>query len=58
MSNAEPDYLVCQECETPCYTFDWDSRRGQVFSAFCEMCGNDSPEAFSFSRQESGAGAR
>jgi hypothetical protein len=46
MPIAEPDYLICRECETPCYNFDWDSMRAFVLSAFCEMCGNDSPEAF------------
>lgn len=46
MPIAEPDYLICRECETPCYSFEWDPMRAFVRSAFCEMCGNDNSEAF------------
>jgi hypothetical protein len=47
MRQTEPDYVICGECETPIYTFDWDADRGRVQSALCETCGNDSPETFS-----------
>lgn len=41
---AAPDYLVCLECETPCYVFEW--RDGKVTEALCQVCGNDDPESF------------
>lgn len=39
-----PDYVICVECETPCYVFEWQDER--VREAFCEACGNDDPELF------------
>jgi hypothetical protein len=41
---AMPEYLVCLDCETPCYVFEWDD--GEVLEALCESCGNDDPEEF------------
>ncbi|NWG00580.1 MAG: hypothetical protein HXY19_06520 [Thermoanaerobaculaceae bacterium] len=41
---AAPDYLVCLECETPTYTFEW--REGRIVEALCMACGNDDPSAF------------
>jgi translation initiation factor 2 beta subunit (eIF-2beta)/eIF-5 len=41
---AAPDYLVCLECETPTYAFDW--REGRAVEAFCAACGNDDPALF------------
>jgi hypothetical protein len=52
MSTATPDYIVCLECESPCYVFDWDGKQGRVLSAMCEMCGNDGPEAFQVPEDE------
>ncbi len=40
----EPEYLVCIDCETPCYTFEWKGE--QVKEAMCMACGNDDPEGF------------
>lgn len=40
----EPEYLICIECETPCYTFTWYD--GEATEAFCEACGADEVEAF------------
>ncbi len=40
----EPDFLICIECETPCYLFEWSS--GVVTEALCEVCGNDDPDQF------------
>ncbi len=34
-----PDYLICLECETPCYVFEW--RNDKLVEATCTMCGND-----------------
>jgi hypothetical protein len=39
-----PDYLICLECESPCYVFEW--KDGVVKEALCEMCGNDDPSQF------------
>jgi translation initiation factor 2 beta subunit (eIF-2beta)/eIF-5 len=41
---AQPDYLICLECETPTYVFEW--QEGRVLEALCPMCGNDDPAAF------------
>ncbi len=41
---AAPDYLICLECETPTYTFEW--REGRVVEALCTTCGNDDPALF------------
>ena len=41
---AAPDYLICLECESPCYTFEWEE--GEVTEALCERCGSDDPSQF------------
>ncbi len=41
---SEPDYLICLECETPCYLFEWVE--GRVREAQCTICGNDDPSQF------------
>jgi hypothetical protein len=41
---AQPDYLICLECETPTYVFEW--RDGHVVEALCTVCGNDDPASF------------
>ena len=41
---AEPDYLICLECETPVYVFDW--REGRVLEVVCPTCGNEDPGNF------------
>jgi len=41
---AAPDYLICLECETPTYTFEW--REGRIVEALCATCGNDDPALF------------
>ena len=41
---AHPEYLICMECETPTYVFEWANDR--VVDALCPMCGNDDPSAF------------
>lgn len=40
----EPDYLVCLECDTPTYVFEWSG--GVVLEAACPACGNDDPSLF------------
>ena len=39
-----PDYVICLECETPCYTFEW--RNGTIVEAICTTCGNEDIESF------------
>lgn len=39
-----PEYLICVECETPCYDFEFES--GEVVSALCAACGNEEPDQF------------
>ncbi len=41
---AAPEYMICLECETPCYTFEWEE--GEVTEAFCQTCANDEPSQF------------
>jgi hypothetical protein len=41
---GEPDYVICLECETPCYIFEWVE--GHLREAQCTMCGNDDPSQF------------
>jgi hypothetical protein len=39
------DYLVCKNCESPCYVFELD-KESHVVSAYCQVCGADEPESF------------
>jgi translation initiation factor 2 beta subunit (eIF-2beta)/eIF-5 len=39
-----PDYVICLECETPCYTFEW--REDKLIEALCTTCGSDDPSQF------------
>ena len=39
-----PDYLICLECESPTYVFEW--KNSQAKEAFCEVCGNEDPSQF------------
>ena len=39
-----PDYVLCLECESPCYVFEW--KDGTIKEAVCEMCGNDDVQNF------------
>jgi hypothetical protein len=41
---ASPEYVVCLECETPCYQFEWED--GKISEVLCLSCGNDDPEQF------------
>jgi hypothetical protein len=41
---ASPDYVVCLECETPCYVFEW--RDGALTEALCTSCGNEDTDQF------------
>ncbi|HEX7580236.1 MAG TPA: hypothetical protein VF580_09560 [Thermoanaerobaculia bacterium] len=39
------DYLICRNCESPCYVFELDGKE-QVASAYCQICGGDDPKDF------------
>ena len=41
----EIDYLVCRNCDTPCYVFEVDAK-GRITSALCQICGADEPSDF------------
>jgi hypothetical protein len=40
----EPEYLICLQCETPTYQFDFVN--GKVTAIVCTTCGNDDPSDF------------
>lgn len=42
--DREVDYLICRQCNTPCYVFDVVD--GQVMEAQCLVCGNDAVGEF------------
>jgi translation initiation factor 2 beta subunit (eIF-2beta)/eIF-5 len=42
--SSEPEFLICLNCETPTYNFEWIADR--VSSVLCESCGNDEPTEF------------
>lgn len=41
---ATPEYLICVECETPCYEFEY--KNDEVTEVLCPTCGNEDPEQF------------
>lgn len=38
-----PEYMVCLECESPCYTFEFE---GKLTEILCTVCGNEDLELF------------
>lgn len=40
----EPEFLICLNCETPSYTFEY--REGKILTALCMTCGNDDSTEF------------
>jgi hypothetical protein len=41
----EPEYLICLECETPTYQFEFGAN-AKLLSVICNTCGNDNPSEF------------
>jgi hypothetical protein len=41
---ASPDYVLCLECDTPVYVFEW--RDGEIKEALCPSCGNEELDHF------------
>ena len=48
--DREIDYLICRECNTPCYIFE--TEEGHVKEALCQVCGNDLVARFSIGEVE------
>jgi len=46
----EIDYLICQECQTPCYTFEIEN--GRIMEALCTVCGNEDTIRFTLGEAE------
>ena len=42
--SSAPEYLICLECETPCYDFSWEDAK--LVEVICHVCANDDPEQF------------
>jgi hypothetical protein len=42
--DREVDFLICRNCQTPCYVFEMEA--GRIQDAQCLVCGNDSPSEF------------
>ena len=40
----EPEYLICLDCETP--TYDFEFVNGKLSSISCPACGNEDPDQF------------
>ena len=45
LMDGEPEYLICLQCETPTYQFEYDSK-GKLHTVLCQTCGNDDPTDF------------
>jgi hypothetical protein len=39
-----PEYLICLNCDTPCYVFEWQD--GRLSDVMCTTCGNDDADQF------------
>jgi hypothetical protein len=44
------DYLICRECNTPCYIFEFESE--QIQEALCQVCGNEDKTRFAIGEVE------
>jgi hypothetical protein len=42
---SDPEYLICLQCETPTYQFEYDSA-GELATVICNACGTDDPADF------------
>ncbi len=42
---SEPEYLICLECETPTYEFEYDNNE-KLVTIRCTVCGTDDPSDF------------
>ena len=44
------DYLVCRQCNSPCYTFEME--KGRPTEAHCLVCGNEDLILFNIGEEE------
>lgn len=49
-AELDVDYLVCRQCNAPCYTFEME--RGTVTEAVCLVCGNDDIILFNIGEEQ------
>ncbi len=49
MEEREVEFVVCKQCETPCYNFE--IHKGKIVSALCPVCGNDETDEFEIPKQ-------
>jgi len=47
--DREIDYLICANCNTPCYIFEMDGSR--IVDATCLVCGNDNNTLFNIGEE-------
>jgi hypothetical protein len=47
--DREIDYLICRQCNTPCYIFEMDGSR--IAEAQCLVCGNDAAGLFAIGEE-------
>ena len=52
---SAPDFLVCLDCETPCYTFEW--KNDELAEILCAICGNDKTDQFASTEDLEAMGA-
>ena len=43
--SEEVEFIICSNCETPCYSFELD-QKGNVANGFCALCGADEAKDF------------
>ena len=53
--SSVPEYLICIECETPCYNFDVE--KGKIVEILCDICGNDDLDQFATVEEMEAMGA-
>jgi len=41
---ARPEYLICLNCESPTYVFEW--KDDEATETFCETCGSEEIDQF------------
>jgi len=41
---AAPEFLICLNCESPCYLFEWEE--DGATEAVCEVCGSEEVDQF------------
>ena len=52
---STPEYLVCLDCETATYVFEW--KDGKLIEILCEVCGNEDTDQFATSEDLEAMGA-